>query len=195
MGRIGTYPTTYDDCRKITVSDLKNWGYLKATKSGKVTWNCNGEKTSSIGLESFVSSFGPEWIRLHYTTTFFNTGEKRTFDYKVYFDFIPSNLGISKRPYLICPVTGKRTLTLYSLPGIGKYAHRSANKLYYAKEIVSKHYREIEKTYGPIFLQKRLLEQLEAPQKWRKRHYQMRQTKWVRELTKRLKCLEGHISS
>ena len=110
--------TEADALKKIETSFLKKHGYLSNWRSGTITWThgYSGNK-SSVGIET--SPHGDEpYLRIHYTQTDRDTGEKKDFDYKVPMVTTPCRYG-GKRYWFICPwykngaYCGRRVGTLY----------------------------------------------------------------------------------
>ena len=56
MAKIPSYPVFYDELKKITISKLKEWGYLKpeTCKRGIIRWTSDGENSGSIRLMSRI---------------------------------------------------------------------------------------------------------------------------------------------
>jgi hypothetical protein len=50
MAKFPSFPTLFDECKTISISDFKKWDYLKSNKilSSVITWSRNGNKTGSI---------------------------------------------------------------------------------------------------------------------------------------------------
>lgn len=130
--------TTVEDCRSVSISFLKKYGYLSAEccKWGGISWtNCYGEKTSSIGI--VASTFeGESFVRFYYTATDRNTGEKTEYDYKVRLTTTPCNYG-GVRYWFICPLSrngvycGRRVAKLYLAPGANYFGCRHCYDLSY----------------------------------------------------------------
>ncbi|GAB3509058.1 hypothetical protein GCM10027442_16060 [Emticicia fontis] len=53
MPQMSTFPTLYDNCKKLSISDFNKWGYLKSNlyMLGEITWSRHGTKTGSISIE------------------------------------------------------------------------------------------------------------------------------------------------
>lgn len=107
-----------DGLRKISVQFLKKHGYLKGSRSGTITWTSewSGDK-NSVSVISDVDESNP-YLRIYYTQTNSDSGEKKDFDYKVQLTTTFCNYGF-KRYWFICPLyksgryCGKRVGVLY----------------------------------------------------------------------------------
>lgn len=119
MAKHPTYPTIYDEVIKINISKLKKWGYLQAgqIKKGSLKWSRNGALTNSVAIKVNIASVNP-YLELDYTC-----GGLRI-NYCVPLVSVPSNLGVGRVWYFLCPVTGKRCRKLYSVGA--EFLHRQA---------------------------------------------------------------------
>lgn len=140
-----TFPTIFDEVLQISITKLKQWGYLdpEQFKSGTLNWSYNGEKTASISI--IVNTYNPlPYIKLDYKSN------GNPISYKINLVSIPSNLGIGKIWYFRCPHTFKRCRKLYSISDY--FLHRTAlpNGMYDC-QTKSKKWRGIEKVYGAYF--------------------------------------------
>lgn len=81
-----------------------------------------------------------KYIRLIYTATNRNTGEKKDFDYKIELTTIPSNLGRGEIIYFVCPQTGRKSRVLYKCYGSEVWKSRYAYKtrIYYHSQLSSR---------------------------------------------------------
>lgn len=140
-----TFPTLYNEVLQISISKLKEWKYLnpKQIKNGTITWNRNGNQTSSISIMVNTHSEQP-YIELDYKYR----DEPR--NYKVRLVSIPSNLGKGKIWYFLCPQSNKRCRKLYLVGGY--FFHREAfNNGMYESQTQSKTYRQLSKTFKSYF--------------------------------------------
>lgn len=115
---------TVEECKSIATKFLNRDHFLDGgLRSGELTWSRNGEKIGSAGCTVSVLS-GDEYVRLQYTYTNRNTGEKADIDYKVRLVSTPCQYG-GRRWWFICPLIsngsacGRRVGVLYA--GGGKY--------------------------------------------------------------------------
>jgi hypothetical protein len=94
---------TIEECKTITTQFFNKHNYFDGgVRTGGMKWSRNGEKTGSIGFE--VSTVkGDEYIRLQYTQTNTETGEKTELDYKVWLDWTSCYFG-GRRWWFICPL-------------------------------------------------------------------------------------------
>lgn len=130
--------------KKISTCFLRKNGYFTGWRSGTITWTSSwSESKSSVGIE--VSTInGEDYLRIHYTQTDRDTGEKKDFDYKIPLTTTPCRYG-GKRYWFICPwyknseYCGKRVGTLYK---DGDYfACRQCYNLTYASRNAGGHYK------------------------------------------------------
>ena len=116
--------TTAEACKAISMTFLKQHGYLSGLQWGSMKWTDGwGEATGSISFRIWVEECVGE-IRFQYTQTQGYIGEKEHIDYPVKLVATPCRYG-GKRWWFICPLTkngvacNRRTLKLYL--GGGKY--------------------------------------------------------------------------
>lgn len=143
MPRECTFPDTVEQCRTITMTDLKRLGFLTGFTYGPLRWTTRGEPSGSVTLQVQVLA-EPRFIRLMYSTKDLHTGAKQDFDYKIPIEVKPTNLGKGERYYFLCPRTGKRCMTLYEPPGATIFAHRDYwQGLYYRDQLQPKRWRKL----------------------------------------------------
>jgi hypothetical protein len=119
MPKPHTLPHLYNVVPQLSISKLKEWGYLKPNQSngGTVTWSKNGETTARISVLVNMCS-DDHHVEVDYTYG----GDPRK--YKIRLVFVPSNLGKGQVWYFLCPRTFKRCRILYSIDGY--FHHREA---------------------------------------------------------------------
>lgn len=117
--RIGSYPTTYDQRKSFSISDLRKLKYLQPDcwKSGKLSWSRNGTPTGKISIQVNTIAAAP-YVQLIYTCNDQNR------NYEVPLFQLPSNLGAGYVWYFLCPFTQKRCKKLYFINGY--FQHREA---------------------------------------------------------------------
>ena len=154
MARFPTFPTTYEERKSFSISDLRKWEYLVPGqwKNGTINWSRNGNSTGSIGISVYMDASEP-YLRVDYVLN-----KEKEVGYSVPLVKVPSNLGKGHVWYFRCPYTSQLCRKLYSIDGY--FMHRAAVKGYYEKQIQSKQYRHLEKTFGPVFQQEKAHEQL-----------------------------------
>lgn len=112
--------TEVEDTKKISASFLKKFNYFCGYNSGTITWtttNFGEEHKSSVGVAVTVNDTVYQ-LRIHYTQTERDTGEKKDFDYNIPLTSTPCRYG-GKRWWFICPwyknnvYCGRRVGTLY----------------------------------------------------------------------------------
>ena len=149
-----TFPTLYNETLQISITKLKEWGYIKPNqfKSGTITWSQDGYQTGRISIDVNTCSNSP-YIELNYTYQ----DEPR--NYRVYLITVASNLNKGVIWYFLCPKTNKRCRKLYSIGGY--FLHREAFKgCMYESQTQSKKYRALDKTFGAYFKIDQLYQQL-----------------------------------
>jgi len=154
MPNHSTFPTLYDESLQLSITKLKQWGYLDSgpMKIGTVSWGRNGNQAGSITIKVNTYSELP-YLELDYK---FQDVPR---NYKVGLVSIPSNLGKGEIWYFLCPRTNKRCRKLYLISGY--FYHREAfSGCIYESQTWSKKYREMDRTYETIFRTERLYEQL-----------------------------------
>ena len=143
------FPTLFEDCRILSISELNRWGYLKPEQylRGVVSWY-KGEGESkrilaSIRISVSTYNYNP-FLELNYS---FND---TPIHYQVELTAIPSNLGKGVVWFSICPKTGKRCRKLHLVGGY--FYHRSAFKgCLYEKQKHSHKTRNLFKYFEIIF--------------------------------------------
>ena len=179
MPKPHTFPTLYDDLKKVSISFLTKHGYLKPNqwRSGTITWSRNGNVIGSISIRVNTQSQSP-YIELDYKYN------ETPINYRVQLVSAPSNLGKGVVWYFLCPHTGKRCRKLYL--GETYFFHRSAFRgCMYEKQTHSKKYRGLDKTLGVYFQKEQLFEELNK--KNLKKYYAGKPTKRYWKLTCQLK--------
>ena len=150
-----TLPTLYDEVHTLTISKLKEWGYLKPHQkinNGVITWSRNGEKTSCISMHTDVHIEDG-----HIILDYKYRDEPRK--YKVNLTSIPSNIGKGLIWYFVCPQTLKRCRKLYLIDGY--LFHREAFKgCMYDSQTQSKSNRDLCRMLNPYFKSEKLYEEL-----------------------------------
>lgn len=170
MPRSATYPTLFDECKTISLADLKKLGYLhpNAVISGNLSWTCRGENTGRIGIRVYTNTNLP-YIELDYKCN----GEP--IKYRINLERQTSNLGKGKVWYFICPQTGKRCRKLHLVQCY--FFHRTAFRgCFYEKQVETKYWRFLDRSaLGREFKIERLFE--ERYVKNFKTHYAGKDTK------------------
>lgn len=162
MGRYTTGATTTSQVCRIELSYLMKNGYIQKGKhlSGQISWT----NDSNVGFASYFDGESG-YLHLKYTITSYND-EKTQHDYKVQLITIPSNLGVGRIVYFVCPQSGMNCKVLYRCYGSHIWKHREAyqHRIYYDSQICSKSYRLCER----FFSLEKQFEKLKPPVK---RHY------------------------
>jgi hypothetical protein len=181
MARPGNYPTTYDQRKSISITDLRKWKYLQpgCWKSGTLSWSRNGTPTGTINIRVDMISAVP-YIELIYTCN------EQSRDYKVSLVQLSSNLGVGYVWYFLCPFTHKQCKKLYLISSY--FQHREAIQGYYEKQIESKKMRYLDKAYGPMFKRDKLYDELYS--RHFRKFYNGKPTKRYAKILSQLKAAE-----
>nr|WP_320118035.1 hypothetical protein [uncultured Marinifilum sp.] len=138
MGRNSTGAITTKEVIRIELSYLLKNGYIQKGRhiSGSMSWT----NDSNIGFESCYTN-EELYLRLKYTNTNNQTGQKTKHDYKIDLIKIPSNLGKGDVLYFVCPATGKKCRILYKCYGSLTWKSREAyqRRIYYNTQSCSKY--------------------------------------------------------
>lgn len=179
MARFGTYPTTFEDRKSISISDLRKWNYLQpdSWRSGTLSWSRCGTVHSQISFCVNMVATG-SYLQLSYRW------EGQSIGYQVKLTALISNLGAGKVWYFVCPLTGERCRKLYFKNGYFQYRGEG----YYEKQIQSKYYRYLERTYGPALRADQVYSQLNS--RYFKKYYKGVFTKRYVKLLKELRGIE-----
>jgi hypothetical protein len=183
MPKFPTFPTLYNECKTISISKLKEWGYLKPEtwKSGEINWSRNGEKTASIWVTVNIQD-SDSYIILDYKSN------GTPISYMVKLTSVPSNIGKGAVWYFICPKTGKRCRNLYLVGGY--FYHRSAFQgCMYEKQTYSHKNRDLCQMFEKAFGSDKVYEQLYS--KGFKKNYAGKPTKKYLKLMRNLEDSRG----
>lgn len=121
MPKFPTFPTLYEDCKTINISNLKCWGYLSPNqyKAGSIKWSIDGNNTGSTYIIVNTNLENP-YLELNYQCN------ASPILYRVQLISFPSNLGKGSIWFFICPKTNNYCRKLHL---VGNYFyHRSAFK-------------------------------------------------------------------
>jgi len=186
MPRIPTFPTLYDDCKKISITDLKSWGYLKPGQyeSGIIKWSFGGHQTGRIRILVNTVHEDP-YLELDYQSN------DKPINYRVNLVSIPSNLGKGEVLYFQCPQTGKFCRKLYLVDSY--FFHREAfSGCYYQKQVYSHDTRKMIRQYENAFALDQYWE--EANQPYFKTHYRGKPTRRYEKLLDLERSMAGRVS-
>ena len=193
-GRPRTLAPLIDEALQLSSTKLKRWGYLQPGKSSSTTlkWSTNGQPRGQIDAAIRIDSSGESGvINLSYLY-------KQEYDRDYSIDLVtkPSNLGIGRIWYFVCPKTGRNCRKLYSVGGyfLSRYAHST---ILYESQTESKTSRGLRKLLQPHFDSDEAYNQLRKP--YLKTTYRGRPTKTYLRLqriidraSKRTKAKAGH---
>ena len=174
MGRWSTGVFTTDSAIRLELSYLIKHNFIEKGEriSGSLSWTDG----SSVRYYSDYSSNSP-YIILGYTVTIKSSGEKYDYDYKIYLETIPSNLGKGEVLYFICPQSGRRSRILYRCYGSHTWKSREAyqNRIYYQTQLDPKSVRPFKHLFND-----RKIEELYK--KKRKSHYRGKPTRIMKKI-------------
>lgn len=115
---------TVEDSTKLSIIKLKEFGLLRGYCCSTLTWTRSlSDHKNSIGI--VVDVLDEPYVKLNYTITDCNSGEKTDYDYKVGLATTPCHFG-GVRYWFICPLVrngvpcDRRVGTLFLSPG-GRY--------------------------------------------------------------------------
>ena len=171
------FPTLFEDCKAINISDLRRCGYLQPNqfKSGVITWSRGERKTGSISI-SVSTNHEASFIELSYQCN------QQPIRYQVELEPIPSNLGKGVVWYFVCPKTGKRCRKLHLIDTY--FYHRSAYRGLYQKQTYSHKTRRLHQALEAVFGTEKVYEQLNS------RYFK---SEYNGKLTKRYLKLQGKL--
>ncbi|RMA56649.1 hypothetical protein [Ulvibacter antarcticus] len=182
MPKYSTFPFLFDDVLSISTTKLLKWKYIKSGnfKSGTITWSRNGVVTSTISIIVDFKNESPS-LRLIYTCN------GNPYDYYVYFESTPSNLGFGEVWYFTCPFTRKRCRKLHLINE--QFMHRSNLRSgMYGCQTESKKWRAMNKYLSPYFETDRLYQELYS--KNFKKYYAGKPTKKYVHIMKQIQKAE-----
>jgi hypothetical protein len=186
MPKFPTFPTLYDECKAISISDLKRWGYLEPghRQSGILTWSCQGRQTGFIRAIVHMQNSGP-YLELDYKC------DGNPVNYRIQIVSVPSNIGKGIVWYFVCPYTRKRCRKLYMVQTY--FYHREAFKGgLYEKQTYSHRGRKFNKSFEDLLGVDKVYEQIYS--KYFKPQYAGKPTKRYLKLLRRIQ-VAGSISA
>lgn len=147
MGR--DYPNAKvvaEDCLRLSIYDLRHWGYFAQRLSGTVSWSRQGKTFYTVCLYiRWRNATGNLYMQLKYAHTDRKTGEYQTFDYQVDLDITDCNYG-NYRYWFRCPLItngikcGRRVGVLYQRSGY--FGCRQCHNLSYASRNENGRFRQ-----------------------------------------------------
>jgi hypothetical protein len=135
MGRNSTGIITTAEVKRLELSYLLKMGYIckgKAVTGARLSWIRRGEHPyGDITIDSLYTD-QEKYLRLRYTITR-EDGTREPYDYKIYLNAKPSNLGRGEVLYFICPERLELCRVLYMAYSSPTFKSREAYsvKLYY----------------------------------------------------------------
>jgi hypothetical protein len=169
MPRLHTDPPTTDVTQKITIANLRLWGFLTPGHHifSIVFHNpYTGTKNGRASAEVMISETDG-WIRLNYSL------KDQIYDYRIIIEAIPSNLGRGYYAQFRCPLSGLRCRTLYRPLEATHFAHRTVLGVKYSTQYDS----------GPFsgcvpFFKRERRKEIELGKPRRKKWYAGKPTRW-----------------
>ncbi|HMG16615.1 MAG TPA: hypothetical protein VK590_14255 [Saprospiraceae bacterium] len=161
MGRYSTGVWTTNDCKTISISFLKKYGYLEPgiIKKGVLSYSINGNPNGAISIST--NTIDEPYLEIAYILSSSKTEERKNIKYRVLLVKAASNLGKGFRYYFLCPFSFKRCEILYMAYGSHYYKHREAykNRIYYPLQQESKmgqifKYHAINKVLDKLYQKK-----------------------------------------
>lgn len=140
MGRwYSTRKNTVESCLCLSLSRLRQWGYLKSFASGTVQWKSDFRE-SEIGVTVSTMGSNPS-VELKYTVSASTTGEGERLRYPIELISTPCTYG-GKRWWFVCPLVQKegtpcsrKVYKLYLPPGVRYFGCRFCHNLtYYGRQ-------------------------------------------------------------
>lgn len=169
MPKTPTYPVLFEECKTISLKQLKAKGYIREgeIKSGNLTWYIGDNKDGWISFTVNMACTIP-CIELNYRAN------GCPVKYKIQIVSTPSNIRRGKIFYFLCPVTGNRCRKLFL---VGKrFLHRRAFiGCYYEQQTFSKKNRSLFHSFQIIKLREMAVESIH--QKHFKKFYNSKPTK------------------
>ena len=154
MPEVPNLSTLYDECKSISISNLKRWGYLEPGHwgSGILTWSRQGRQTGSVGVIVQMQDAGP-YLELDYKCN------GNPVNYRIQMVSLPSNIGRGSVLYFLCPYTLKRCRKLYMVQTY--FYHREAFKgCMYEKQTYSRRGRKLNRSFEELFGIEKAYEQI-----------------------------------
>ena len=121
MSRYGWRPHI-ETALRLRLADLHGALQPGRTIVGSLEWSSNGKPTASVGYSATLGEADGE-LCLRYCDGI--GSDARDVECVVPLSSVPLNYG-GRRWYMHCPVTGRRTLTLFKWPGIDRFCARDA---------------------------------------------------------------------
>ena len=135
---------TTENMLSINITKFKKWGFLKygVQKSGDIIWSVNDKETSRLAYKVNFKEKNP-----HFDLNYKTNGE--SFNYRIYFESLKSNLNKGLVWYFICPKSGEKSRKLFLYNGY--FVNRNCTHAIYDTQTKSKSYRRMEQTFGAYF--------------------------------------------
>lgn len=169
MGRHSYIPILYDFCKQLSVSDLKKWNYLKPNqlKEGVIKFTSHYYEIFEVVIKVSTDLVNP-FIELKYSIS--NT----EINYRINFEFLPSNLGKGNIWYFKCPRSNTRCRKLYFINGY--FQHRTAYENgYYQTQTLGTKDKYLIRQFDKLQKSNKAKSQLNS--KYFKRYYKGKPTK------------------
>lgn len=129
---------TVEECKSIDIFWLNRHGYLKGNMSKIMEWNRAQSGKSRVGITISIDekNNSNSYIRLTYTYTDYQTGEKSNYDYRIPLISTACNFG-GVRYWFICPLSvngrpcNRKVAKLYLTPNEKYFGCRHCYNLTY----------------------------------------------------------------
>lgn len=145
MPKIATFPDCFDEEKQISITWLRQLGFLKKGVSwarGPLRWTRGGNPSGSV-MATVTRTDDGGLLELDYLSN------GKLISYSVKIEARPSNLGVGEVLYFICPATGQRCRVLY---GIGTYflSRKAYPSSMYSSQTQSKRWRDLQRVFKAI---------------------------------------------
>ena len=187
--------TTVEEATQLSIFKLKEFGLLCGYAASSLTWTrrLSGHK-SSIGICVDTEKL---YVKVNYTITDRNTGEKTDYDYKISLTTTPCHFG-GVRYWFICPLAvnglycGRRVGTLYLASGGCYFGCRHCYNLSYESRNECRLGRFGQ--LGYVLKAERQIEELRKKVKrWTYRGKPTRKVRRINAITKRINCYASGV--
>ena len=188
--------TTVEEATQLSIFKLKEFGLLRGFAATTLTWTrrLSGHK-SSIGI---LVNTGELYVKVNYTVTDRNTGDRTDYDYRISLTTTPCHFG-GVRYWFICPLIkngvycGRRTGTLYLASGGNYFGCRHCYDLSYESRNESRLGRFGSIGY-PLVAERKIDELYSQIKRWRWRGKPTKKARKLQALEAKLNAYQNSPS-
>lgn len=185
MPRYPNYEQSVDDCLTFKLSKLKEWGYLENDVTFRTyIWSVDGKEIAKLGFR--IATITEDLKQL----TFDYSVNGKPIKYNVSIVTVPSNLGIGKRWYFVCPRTDLKCLNLICPNGSDYFYHRKAFRLLYESQKKSKRWASVSRYFDTHDKLSKAIDDIRG--KYRKVHYRGKPTLLIQKIHKLKDSLDSY---